>query len=71
MPKFFPTLCLWHLLHYDVRAAQVNRKRAEAWAASKGSIPYFETSAKEDINVEPAFTTVARNALKHEKTEDL
>ena len=26
--------------------------------------PYFETSAKEAINVEQAFQTIARNALK-------
>ncbi len=50
---------------------QVSKKKAEAWSQSKGGIPYFETSAKEDINVEAAFTQVARNALKHEKEEDL
>ena len=35
--------------------SQVSKKKAEAWAQSKGGIPYFETSAKEDINVEAAF----------------
>jgi Ras-related protein Rab-7A len=49
----------------------VSKKKAEAWAASKGGIPYFETSAKEDINVETAFTAVARSALRQEKEEDL
>ena len=34
---------------------QVSKKKAEGWAQSKGGIPYFETSAKEDINVETAF----------------
>jgi Ras-related protein Rab-7A len=34
-------------------------------------MPYVETSAKEDINVEPAFVSVARSALAHEKQEDL
>ena len=34
---------------------QVSKKKAEGWAQSKGGIPYFETSAKEDINVEAAF----------------
>merc|ERR1712179_539121 len=32
-------------------------------------IPYFETSAKEAINVEQAFQTIAKNALAQE-TED-
>lgn len=39
-------------------------KRAQAWCQSKDNIPYFETSAKEAINVEQAFQTIARNALK-------
>jgi Ras-related protein Rab-7A len=30
-------------------------KRAQAFCQSKGGIPYFETSAKEAINVEQAF----------------
>lgn len=34
------------------------------WCQSKGNIPYFETSAKEAINVEQAFQTVAKNAMQ-------
>lgn len=37
---------------------------------AKGGLPYFETSAKEDINVEAAFLQIARNALRHEKEEE-
>lgn len=44
--------------------SQVTTKRAQAWCQSKNNIPYFETSAKEAINVEQAFQTIARNALK-------
>jgi Ras-related protein Rab-7A len=36
----------------------------------KSNIPYFETSAKEGLNVEKAFETVARNALAREKDID-
>ena len=43
---------------------KVTTKRAQAWCQSKNNIPYFETSAKEAINVEQAFQTIARNALK-------
>lgn len=35
-----------------------------AWCQSKNNIPYFETSAKDAINVEQAFQTIAKNALK-------
>lgn len=34
-----------------------------SWCQSKGNIPYFETSAKESINVEQSFVAACRNAL--------
>lgn len=49
---------------------QVSTKRAQQWCQSKNDIPYFETSAKEGINVDIAFQTIAKNALSQE-TEDL
>ena len=33
----------------------ISSKRAMAFCQSKGNIPYFETSAKEAVNVEQAF----------------
>lgn len=33
----------------------ISAKRAMAFCSSKGNIPYFETSAKEAVNVEQAF----------------
>lgn len=48
---------------------QVSAKRAQQWCHSKNDIPYFETSAKEALNVEQAFQTIAKNALAQE-TED-
>mmetsp|Transcript_27934 Transcript_27934/g.33936 ORF Transcript_27934/g.33936 Transcript_27934/m.33936 type:complete len:209 (+) Transcript_27934:66-692(+) len=49
----------------------VTEKKAKAWCASKGGIPYFETSAKEDFNVDAAFKCIAQNALKNEEAEDI
>ena len=37
---------------------------------SKGGIPYFETSAKEALNVEQAFEVIARQALEQETSEE-
>lgn len=48
----------------------MSEKKARAWCTSKGGIPHFETSAKEDVNVEPAFQLVARNALRNKADED-
>ncbi len=54
-----------NLLYWRIdRLVQVTTKRAQAWCQSKSNIPYFETSAKEAINVDQAFQTIARNALK-------
>ncbi len=33
----------------------ISSKRAMAFCGSKGGIPYFETSAKEAVNIESAF----------------
>lgn len=51
--------------------AQVTEKKAKQWCTAKGGIPYFETSAKEDLNVDSAFQCIARNALKNETEEEL
>lgn len=49
---------------------QISQKRATAFCQSKGNIPYFETSAKEALNVEQAFEVIAKNALAQEATDD-
>mmetsp|Transcript_25588 Transcript_25588/g.55741 ORF Transcript_25588/g.55741 Transcript_25588/m.55741 type:complete len:207 (-) Transcript_25588:586-1206(-) len=71
-PENFPFMVLGNKIDVDGGNSRVvSKKKAEAWAQSKGNIPYFETSAKDDINVEAAFTQIARNALRNEKEEDL
>nr|CAB3474070.1 unnamed protein product [Digitaria exilis] len=65
--KSFDTLNTWH----DEFLNQVSEKKAMEWCASKGNIPYFETSAKEDYNVDDAFLSVAKLALEHECDQDM
>lgn len=48
---------------------QVSESRAKAWCQSKNGIPMFETSAKEALNVEQAFHTIAKNALQQESQQ--
>lgn len=43
------------MIHANRSYYQISTKRAMAFCNSKGGIPYFETSAKEAINVEQAF----------------
>lgn len=68
-PDNFPFVVLGNKIDIDNRV--VAQKRALAWCQAKGNIPYFETSAKEAINVEQAFQVIARNALKQESEEDI
>jgi hypothetical protein len=69
-PDNFPFVVLGNKIDLENQRV-VTQKRALAWCQNKGNIPYFETSAKEAINVEQAFQTIARNALKQETEDDL
>jgi hypothetical protein len=40
---------------------QISTKRAMTFCQSKGDIPYFETSAKEAINIDQAFEGTSAN----------
>ncbi|OAY33125.1 hypothetical protein MANES_13G076502v8 [Manihot esculenta] len=67
--KSFETLNNWH----EEFLKQVSHKKATDWCASKGNLPYFETSAKENYNVDEAFLCVAKVALvtEHEHDHDI
>jgi len=69
-PENFPFIVLGNKIDLE-NSRVVSQKKALAWCAAKGNIPYFETSAKEAINVEQAFQTVAKNAMKEEEEVDL
>jgi len=65
-PENFPFVVLGNKIDMESRA--ISQKRAMSWCQNKANvpIPYFETSAKEAINVEQAFQTIAKNALQQE-----
>jgi len=67
-PENFPFVVLGNKVDLENRAVSI--KRAQTWCQSKTDIPYFEVSAKEAINVEQAFQTIARNALLRENQEN-
>ncbi|KAK6617358.1 Ras- protein Rab-7 [Polyplax serrata] len=68
-PDNFPFVVIGNKIDVDNRA--VSAKRAQQWCQSKNNIPYFETSAKEGINIEQAFQTIAKNALAQESEVEL
>ncbi|KAB2091685.1 Ras-related Rab7 [Gossypium arboreum] len=71
-PENFPFVVLGNKIDVDGGNSRVvSEKKARAWCASKGNIPYFETSAKEGVNVEEAFQCIAKDALKSGEEEDI
>jgi len=71
-PKTFPFILLGNKIDVDGgKSRVVSEKKAMEWCASKGNIPYYETSAKEDYNVDNAFLSVAKLALEHERDQDI
>lgn len=65
-PDSFPFVVLGNKADLASSRRQVSTAKAKAWCTQKGDIPYYETSAKENLNVEQAFLTIARNALQQE-----
>ncbi|KAJ6412449.1 hypothetical protein OIU84_005492 [Salix udensis] len=71
-PKTFPFILLGNKIDIDGGNSRVvSEKKAKEWCASKGNILYFETSAKEDYNVDPAFLSIAKTALANERDQDI
>ncbi|KAG6671509.1 hypothetical protein I3842_16G006900 [Carya illinoinensis] len=71
-PRTFPFILLGNKIDVDGGNSRVvSEKKAKEWCASKGNIPYFETSAKEDYNVDPAFFSIGKTALANERDQDI
>jgi len=68
-PENFPFVGIGNKI--DLENRSITQKRANQWCQAKGGIPYFECSAKEAINVEQAFQSVAKAALKQESEADM
>ncbi|CAA7052436.1 unnamed protein product [Microthlaspi erraticum] len=70
-PKTFPFVVLGNKVDMDGGSSRVvSEKEAAEWCASNGNIPYFETSAKEDYNVDEAFFTIAKIVVAKEHELD-
>ncbi|GAB4848315.1 hypothetical protein Ancab_002982 [Ancistrocladus abbreviatus] len=71
-PAKFPFIVIGNKIDVDDGTSRVvAEKRAKEWCESTGSLPYFETSAKEDVNVDAAFVAIATSALSHEHIRDI
>ncbi|XP_020215844.1 ras-related protein Rab7 [Cajanus cajan] len=71
-PEAFPFVLLGNKIDVDGgNSRRVTEKKARDWCASRGNIPYYETSAKEGCNVEEAFLCVAKIAQANENDQDI
>ncbi|ESQ30557.1 hypothetical protein EUTSA_v10011767mg [Eutrema salsugineum] len=71
-PENFPFVVIGNKIDVDGGNSRVvSEKKARAWCASKGNIPYYETSAKEGTNVEDAFLCITKNAMKSGEEEEM
>jgi len=64
----FPILVLANKVDSENR--QVTKSEVKDWC-SKQNLPFFETSAKEGVNVEKAFEHVAKIVLEKTKEDDI
>lgn len=77
-PDNFPFIVIGNKV--DVADRKVSPEEASRWCANNGSMPYFETSAKEALNVELAFEAAIKRiatlghlsiSKKHDYTVEL
>lgn len=69
-PDSFPFVVIGNKIDVEESKRVVSSKRAQAFCAAKGNLPYFETSAKEATGVEQAFEVIGRNALQQDDAQD-
>ncbi|ODQ77940.1 hypothetical protein BABINDRAFT_168528 [Babjeviella inositovora NRRL Y-12698] len=70
LPETFPFIVIGNKIDIDENKRVVSYKKAAQVCQQLGNVPYFETSAKDGINVEEAFDVVSRNALQQEEAND-
>ncbi|KAK2944492.1 putative Ypt/Rab-type GTPase ypt7 [Blattamonas nauphoetae] len=68
-PENFPFIVLGNKSDLEDQRT-VATQRAEEWCESKGNILFYETSSKDNCNVDEAFMEIARIALRRYPQED-
>jgi Ras-related protein Rab-7A len=69
-PENFPFIVLGNKCDKEGER-KVAKSAAEKWCKTHGSIELFETSAKDNLNVEGAFQVIAKAAATQDKEEEI
>ena len=54
------------MLYLYIVYTQVKREKVEEWCRTNGNLLYFETSARNNTNIDEAFLGVAKEVIKAE-----
>jgi Ras-related protein Rab-7A len=68
-PENFPFVILGNKCDKEGER-KVSDQKIKQYCQQKGNVSYYETSAKDNINVDKAFEEVSRQAFKREQKED-
>ncbi|XP_070553895.1 ras-related protein Rab-9A-like [Ptychodera flava] len=63
----FPFVVIGNKVDVPPEQREVTTQEAEMWCEGNGEVPYYETSAKDSINVDEAFTAVVKQLHKLEE----
>nr|AAZ14933.1 putative GTPase [Coprinellus disseminatus] len=69
-PEGFPVVVLGNKVDEDLGKREVSKEQAKEWCRANGNLTYFETSAKECINVEEALASVVAAALEQNRKDE-
>ena len=69
-PSTFPFVLLGNKVDRESER-KVKANDARAWCKENGDIPYYETSALENISVDTAFIEMAKVAIKRESSNQI
>jgi Ras-related protein Rab-7A len=69
-PQTYPFVVIGNKVDRE-ELRQVQTADAKRWCQENGNIPYFETSALDNIYVDTAFIEMARSALKRESSNQI
>merc|ERR1712072_280319 len=67
-PDNFPFIVIGNKIDKE-QDRKIDQLKAKQWAKNHGDLEYFETSAKENKNVEETFTAIAKAAASHDSDE--
>jgi Ras-related protein Rab-7A len=69
-PESFPFVVIGNKIDVEESKRAVSQKRAQAFCAAKGNLPFFETSAKDGNGVDRAFELICRNAMQQDEAHN-